>query len=261
MRRGRQCSPAVRARFALVASALVVQFAAVALIAPPTASAEVYTCGNAGTPNYEDGYVDERNIDYYEGAYAYIKTEYGAVCDTDTSNANFTAASVSIAGSDGSGFAESGFVRWYGSSITYFAQQWDGGNDLQTRYANQPGIGSVHGYYEKWQTTTGDIKSIVDATTFLTSSWDPFSDWDLPFEPQFLGSAYYLESDIAGDSSAPTAYTNLHGQDYITNAWDSYPCSVLTKVNNGSAERSDGEEWYDSISTCPSFNVYTDNAP
>ena len=260
MRRAGRKTGVSRARLLLAISVMGLQFVAVVLIGAPSASAEVYTCGAAGTPNYGVGYVDERTSDFYEGAYAYIRTEYGAVCDTDTSNSNFTAASVAIASSDGSGWAQSGFVRWYNSTITYFAQQYDGATNLQTKYANQPSIGSVHGYYEKWQTDTGYIKSIVDATTFLTSTWNPFSKWSLPFEPQFLGSAYYLESDIAGTSSTPTEYTNLHGQDYVTNYWDSYPCSVLTQVNDGSARRSDGNAWFAKVATCPSFNIYTDTA-
>ena len=167
---------------------------------------------------------------------------------------------MAITSGNGAGYAESGFVRWYNHALTFFAQQFDGGSDLRTRYANEPGVGSVHGYYEKWQSSTGYIESIVDATTFITSTWSPFDKWALPFEPQFLGLAYYLASDIAGTASAPTEFTNLHGQDYITNYWDAYPCNALTQVNDGSARRSDGDAWFVKVATCPSFNIYTDTA-
>ncbi len=77
-------------------------------------------------------------------------------------------------------------------------------------------------------------------------------------EPYF-GEATYLESDMPGNSASPTNFSSLEGQNGSNNNFYNYGC-ILSKLNNGSARRADGEAWYDTPTSCPSFNIYTDTA-
>src|SRR4051794_21490461 len=109
----------VTATRAVIAAAVA---ASTLLIAAAPAQAEVATCGTRSANNYHAGYALAGDPSA-EGAYAQIVTEHGAVCDTVTTSANFTNHYAMIASHDLSGWAQAGYLRWYGSSIYFFAQQ------------------------------------------------------------------------------------------------------------------------------------------
>jgi hypothetical protein len=95
---------------------------------------------------------------------------------------------------------------------------------------------------------------------WTTTSWNPFSYWSYPFDPEFFGEATYRESDMPGNSASPTNFSSLQGQNGNNNNFYSYGC-ILTKKNDEIGfTRGDGEAWYDTITSCPSFKIYTDTA-
>lgn len=238
-------------------AALLAAAAVVLLGTPVAAHAEVTTCGSRATGNYHAGFINPGDPTV-EGDYAILSTRYGAVCDTDTSNNNFTNQYAMIASNNLAGWAQAGYLRWYGSSIVFFAQQ-SSGHTLNTKYGTSAlATGSTYFYYNKWDSTCLCMENIIERTLYLKSTWNPWTAWTTPFSPQFTGEAAYLASDLSGTASAPTSYTSISGQDAATDAWRAYPCGVMQAVNDGAAKRSDGLSWHVAAATsCPSFNLYT----
>src|SRR5581483_3870828 len=234
----------VRPRSAVhaVVSAVV---ATVALLigTPFAADAEVATCGSRSASNYHAGYVNPGDPNV-EGDYAVISTRYGAVCDTDTSANNFTNQYAMIASNNLAGWAQDGYIRWYGGSIVFFAQQ-SSGHTLNTKFGTTAlATGSTYFYYNKWDSTCLCIEDIIERTLYLKSTWNPWTAWTMPFSPQFTGEATYLASDLSGTASAPAGYTSISGQSSATDAWVPYPCGQMQAVNDGSARRADGKSWH-----------------
>jgi len=242
----------IRATVAVLAAA-----ASLLITTPIAAQAEVATCGSRSPNNYHAGFVNPGDPNV-EGDYAIISTRYGAVCDTDTSANNFTNQYAMIASNNLAGWAQDGYIRWYGSSIVFFAQQ-SSGHSLNTKYGTSGlALGSTYFYYNKWDPTCYCMEDIIGRTLYLKSTWNPWSAWVLPFSPQFTGEATYLASDLAGTASAPANYTSISGQDSWTDAWEPYPCGQMQSVNDGSALRVDGKSWRINVTNpCPNFNLYT----
>jgi hypothetical protein len=224
---------------------------------------EVYTCGSTNSSNYHVGKFQALGTGSYEGAYAYIATRYGAVCDTDTSANNFQNPYAMIASGDGNGYAQSGYTRWYNSCTYFFAEQSKNGSTFYDKFGTTcvTTDGTTHKYTEEYFSSCSCVKSMVDGTPYMTSNWNPFNNWSYPFSPQFEGEAIYRESDMPGNSASPTSFTDLHYQN-TDNSWGAYGCGALNVENLGSGDRADGEEWFNSGSgmTCPDFNIYTDTS-
>jgi len=225
--------------------------------------AEVYTCGTKS--NYFDGYYRAYGQGSAEGANAQIVNRYGAVCDTDTSGNNFVATWAMIANNGGGGWVQSGYIRWYDHTTVFFSQISKTGDpnfgQFDTKFGTSSlAYGDTNHYYEKWVSSCSCDHSNIDSTTWLSTTFNPFNAWFLPFSPQFSGEAAYKQNDMPGNSSTPTSFTDLHYQDY-TDSWVSYGCNLLTKSNDlAGVTRSDGESWYDRITSCPNFDIYTDTA-
>lgn len=238
------------------------------LIGGSQVSAEVYTCGSTSSSNYHDGYTQPFNGSgsrEYEGAYAVVRTEYGAVCDTVHTTNNFTNSYVMIASNDVSGWSQVGFLRWYNSTTVWFAQYHDraeGVGNYPTKFGTTTLTdGSTYGYSEHWDPTTGKEKNLISGTDFYNTSFNPFSQWTLPFDAQYDGEAVYKQSDVPGNASSPTTFTSIQGQQQSNDNYVSVPCNYLDKGNDGAATRADGEAWYDRLAgSCPGFEIYTDTA-
>lgn len=219
-----------------------------------SAAAYVNTCGTPS--NYHVGWVDTNNS-LVEGTYAVIATRYASTCLTDTTNNNFTNQYSMIVSGNYAGWAQVGYMRWYGSSTYYFSQLVSG-HSIDTKTGTSPlAMGSTHYYYNKWVVTCLCMEEIIDRTLWASSTWNPWTAWPTPFYPQYTGETRYLESDVSGTSSAPASYTNLGQQDNSTNNWELVPCGELTSANDGWRTRSDGQSWHNPQTSCPSFNVYT----
>lgn len=248
----------IRSRCIVRATVAVVAAVATVLLAVPlAASAEVATCGSRSANNYHAGYLNPGDPSV-EGDYAVISTRYGAVCDTDTTSGNFTNHYAMIASNNLAGWAQDGYLRWYGSSIVFFAQQ-SSGHTLNTKFGTTALTpGSTYFYYNKWDPSCYCIEDIIERTLYLKSTWNPYTAWVLPFSPQFTGEATYRASDLPGTASAPANYTAISGQDVTTDGWRAYPCGQLQAINDGAAKRTDGKSWHvAATSPCPNFNLYT----
>lgn len=229
---------------------------------PVARSSEVYTCGTFKN-SYFDGYTGNYNEGTAEGSYATMQTQYGAVCDTDTDPShNFTTAWTMIASPTVGGYVQSGFFRGYDQCMVYFAEtRQTGSADPQAKFGTSciATNGSTHGYAEQYGSGCGCEYAKIDGTVWMTTSWDPYTYWAYPFIPEFSGEATYLESDMPGNAANPTNFAHLQEQDSSSNDFSNLGCG-LAKINDGSATRSDGEAWFNVITSCPAFQIYTDTA-
>jgi len=243
---------------------VVLPVASLLCISGSVVHAEVYTCGTKS--NYFDGYYRTYGNGVAEGASGAIVTRYGSVCDTNTSSHNFVATWVMIAnGNGGGGWVQSGYIRWYDHTTVFFSQISKTGDPNVGQFDTKFGsssltYGDTNHYYERWNSNCLCEHSNINSTTFLATTFDPYGSWSYPFSPQFFGETAYKQSDMPGNSASPTPFTDLNYQNASDN-WVSYSCNVLTKSNDlGGVTRSDGESWYDQITSCPNFRIFTDTA-
>jgi hypothetical protein len=190
------------------------------------ASAEIYNCDSygskfAGWLNYGA---------YYEGVSAELTVRYGAVCDTDQNNNNFSTAWTMLASNaGGGGYVQSGFMRAYGSLIYHFAEQNRDGSSYTRVYGSPISVGEIHRYWQQWDSTCSCLHSNVDTTRFMNSSFDPFSVWTTPFSEQFVGEVKHVASDMPGVGGGPTKFANISVQDYY-NHWALIPNPFLART-------------------------------
>jgi hypothetical protein len=211
-----------------------------------------------------DGYFYAYGSGNNEGSYANVAARYGAVCDTDTNPShNFVEAWAMVAGRDTQGYVQTGYTRGYNQCTVLFGQVRQ--NDTftpQSKYGTSciATDGTTYGFGERYGPTCGCEYAKINGNVWMTTSWNPYSYWATPFAPEFFGEATYRESDMPGNAANPTSFTGLQGQDASTDNFYNIGCNVLTKQNDWLANRGDGESWYDRITSCPSFNIYTDVA-
>jgi hypothetical protein len=266
----RAARPNVLRRFLAVAAGCVMGAVSLsAVIATPSASAEIYQCGTRS--NYFDGFYHNpaTHSNTLEGASGYIVNQFGAVCDTDRSapnpgnrtiGSNFTTAWVMIAAYDGKGWAQTGFIRGYNSPQYEWAEFYNPvSGALYNRFPANPSLpnGVKHAYRDLWSNGCGCIVMSIDGAEVTQTNFNPYADWYAgpngdQFSPQFSGETTYTASDIPGVPSSKTAFSALGAQQFSNNALNSMPCT-MTYIN------SNPSRWAHSASSCTAFDIWTSN--
>jgi hypothetical protein len=174
---------------------------------------------------------------------------------------NFVATWAMIASGDGTGWAQSGYVRWYNHCTVTFTQDAVINAVKSTTYGTtcQQDEGQLNTFTEKYDGGCECIYEMENSRILHYTGFDPKGYWTSPWDPEFFGEAAYLESDIPGNSVDPSTFSALKYQG-ADGSFYSYECQVLTAKDQGTAMRSDGQQWYIKTSTCPGFNIYTDTA-
>lgn len=228
-----------------------------ALLAPGIAHATAGSyCGTKS--NWFDGYANAKNdVWNWEGTLANITVRKGLVCDADSSSANSSSAWAMIAPTNTTGWAQSGYIRWWGSSIYQFAQhKRDSSSGYTTKLGSIPTTGSTYTYSEVsyWNSTAGQwqIKEMVNSTVLQHTNWNTFSYWTEPFEVAWDGETAYRESDVPGLSSSKAHFTNMQVQWFNDDKW--YAASNSTLYG-----RTDSSRWSrSSFSTANQlFDIWT----
>jgi hypothetical protein len=221
------------------------------------ARAEVFDCLTES--HYFDGKGDKTTANRL-GAAATISERFGAVCDNDQSSFNFVTTWAMISPSNGLGWAQSGYLRWYNHCNIVFAQDSPDGSAVHTFTGTtcQQDGGQTNIFTESYDGGCSCIDQYEGGRILQHTMYDPTKRWSTPWQPQFFGEAASLSSDMPGNSGSPEQFTNLKYQD--SSGFHNYPCMVLTPRNDGAHKRTDGEEWFNETPTCPNFNIYTDTA-
>jgi hypothetical protein len=239
----------------------VVVMLASQFLLPSQAQAEIYQCGT--NSNYFDGFLQQYGTGSYEGAYALLVNQFGAVCDTDKSapnpgsndiGSNFTTAWTMIASGNRAGWVQSGFIRGYNSPQYVFSQVYGGGTDLYNRFPANPSLsnGEENGYGQRYVPSCGCEYSKFNNTVITQSNFNPYANWAFPFSPQYSGEATYTQNDIPGVPSAQTAFSSMQVQRSSDDVFQSVPCGLL-------ASKIDSSRWARHASSCTAFNIWTSN--
>lgn len=229
--------------------------------APSARIAAVHDCGVRNF--WFDGYQRAYNQGTNEGAFANISARDGAFCATVGSDTNYGSVWAMIAGADTQGYVQSGLFHRYGGCVLVFGQvRQNDSYSPRSKFGTSciSTDGTVRGFGEQYGPGCGCEYAKIDGNVWMTTSWDPYAYWAAPFAPIFMGEQQFRESDMPGDAASPTDFTKLQGQHMSDDAFYDFGCNLLQKRNDWLANRSDGQSWYDRITVCPSFTIYTDVA-
>ena len=252
--------------------ALVVAALSFAVVLTPDVAAAAGTCGTKGVgQTWQTGFyhdpVSFPGNPSYEGASGYIVVRDGDVCTGPNAfNANFLNAWLMITG-QGNTWAQVGFERNAGQTLTWFAQDVQDPNhdnilqpgEIATWYyqccsiVNQVGV--RHTFQVLYNSPCGCIKMIIDgiaaqSTTYnpyaYSSGWGSFSAW----LPTFAAEAGFPQSDVPGTSGGKTAFTALGAQLVSNDQLVPMSCSMNFVNENPS-------RWGLSASSCDAINIWT----
>lgn len=257
--------PIVRSRIvgelSLAFAAVISAAAAFAMFPPSDAKANSLNCGTTG--DYFDGYYGNYGQGNTEGTYALISAREVSECNNAPigNSQNATMAYAMVAANGGGGWVQSGYLHTYGGGcVVFFAEVSKTGSSasIKTGGSCLTLDGTNHGFEEDYGSACGCEYAKIDGTVWMTTSFDPFGTWSYPFSPQFMGEAFYRESDMPGAAATPTDFARLQGQNGSNNNYYDFSCNgFLLKRNDGKATRSDGNAWYDQQTSCPEFQIYT----
>jgi len=186
------------------------------VVAPLQAGAEIGTCGTKS--NYWDGISAQPVSGAFEGASAMITNETSQVCDTDTSQDNYTLASTYFADYQVSSWVQSGFIRWYNAPTYgwFFGQVWDTyDNYKHTAYSGAAISGvETHHFWEEWRSSCSCVYALIDGDTgYAHTMENPNTKWTkTPLFAEWFGETTYLESDVPGYAATQTAFTQIRVQ-------------------------------------------------
>lgn len=224
-------------------SVVVVVTSFLATVAPISPAVASYpTCvGNYGnlmvgwSTNYS--YASQPRV--FEGASAQMKYSYGNICTSYPDyHHNFSTAWTMISsGGSVHGWAQSGNILHYGDSCWHhWAEQEENYPAIQPFDVNGAciNVGESHRAWQQAVYPGGQwaMRSNIDTTIFIQSSFDPFSSWAGTWNVSYEGETSFDESDVPGYQQAglppPTNFGLMEVQDfYNDNYYDTCGNAVL----------------------------------
>lgn len=220
--------------------------ASVSLLAPPAAQASFTNCDNPRLQRFGSVVVKGTGGFQIEGASADMRYRYGNICTIGDPNpgGNFSTAWTMASSPDTTQYAQSGIMYQYGDSCwRHFAEQSRPGQPLNPdrRLLGCVANGETH---RVWQQVVNllapgccawRIRSNIDSTIVIQSTFDPLAVWGTPFNAEFAGETTHNSSDIPGYKIAgyppPTAFTFISVQSLNDDNWySSCGRTSMTKV-------------------------------
>lgn len=206
--------------FAVVALLLAANLSAI--VSPTPVVGSIAACDTLGHYFAGDSSLATQEPIPYEGVSASLTYRNSGLCTTDKTSDNDSTAWTMLSSSDGDGYAQSGVLHNWptGPCIRHWAAQNEYG--IAGQESDVIGVcasaGEVHQAWQLWDPSIGRIVSLIDATRFITSSWNPFTVWTTPFLAQVVGETHYGNSDVPGLSASPSDFTTIQVQAY-SNSW------------------------------------------
>lgn len=243
------CRTRIRRRVLVVLAFLA---AALAIGEPVDVDAAEPTCGTRGNYHvYWQPPPGQQGLT--EGTYALLVNRFAFLCGSVTTSRNFTSAWTMIYSANGSGWAQSGHDRSWGTSMRYFAQQFSGGSgQLVTTFTPySTSSGETHAYWQQYDASCACIHSNVDTTRLLNTGFNPYATWQTPFIPQYSAETAFLASDVPGSAVAPSTFSAMSFQYAIDHRFYGIPCPYLVSANDNPTR------WATSPVSCTSVNIWT----
>lgn len=177
--------------------------------------------------SYFDGYEDTAAYGRYDAIDSKLTVRFSQVCDGDTSNSHneVSAWTMLYDSSDGNGWAQTGYERGYGGTLTDFSQTWTGnaGATPNTKFFGARTDGEQHDYKQAYDTGCACIKGYVDSTQLYATSWNPYSTWgDYPSTEAF-GEVNYTGSQMPGTVNYKGAFSNTQSRRNYDGVWEHPP--------------------------------------
>jgi hypothetical protein len=209
--------------------------------ASPQIALAATNCGSAG--HYFDGFSKKGTATYLSwGTSAWITVQGTSICpDASDPSCNGVLAWTMITANDGNGWAQTGFLKWYGG-LTHDFMQWTRCRSGCTVHTVELGThrfaGDQHLYQEKYGSSSqfGCPNSAhclamrVDGDTFATTDFDPNGIWSGPWVNQYFGETLYAGSDVPGNVSNMTEYHLMAiQQSSDPNDFVSQPCDMRVR--------------------------------
>ena len=233
---------------------------AASLIVPARpASAQIHDCQGpivnrfAGIGGFPLSLPEPNEI---ESTFANIMVRFGAVCDTDQSQApypsNFSTAWVMVANRNGDGlkYSQAGHFRWYNSAIYPFSEFNKGsGPHRNIDYSTPLVRGSVHSFKTAYTFSQSCgapdacLKNYVDGNVVSATDYNPISTFVRPWSPQLFGETLYNESDMPGNTGSKSHFTSIYTQRFSDDAWS-------TAIPGYQAQNGNGSRWGQSTTFC-----------
>lgn len=250
--------------------------AAAFLLAPPLpAQAAGATCSSQ-YQSYFDGRYQWSDLKgpsphYYEGASAHLTAQAVAFCPGDARwRYNFSYAWTMVANNNGQGWIQSGFGQWnagFGCLVHWSEASLDGIN-YNDVFGSCVSPGEVHQYWQQYTgqpcspgdwgsgTSHGNIYSNVDTIAFMSIC--PWGVWTTPFSIQYMGETKYLESDMPGNDTHLTNFSDMEAQRFSDNIWEATPCILDNANSNGNPyETVPPGRWRLLVYSCSSMAIDT----
>jgi hypothetical protein len=196
------------------------------------------TC--ATPPLWFAGFTTMSTSQQWEGASAHMSYKDDNVCTSVQNNTNLSTSWSMIQGSPygaNAGYAQSGRIYYPtipSNCMRHFGEQSESGSSFVRMLGVCTSSNENHQVWQQYIPSNGHLRSNIDTTVFLESSWSPVGIWPTPWQANFLGETHYGESDVPGLTSNPTDFTQMQVQRYSDDLWESTCSSDVTLGSIGS---------------------------
>lgn len=169
-----------------------------------------------------------------EGASAQMIYRLGNICTTDQNpGTNFSTAWTMVSSYGADAYAQSGLMYQYGWGCwLHFAEQLRAPGAGSNRVILPSPCVSNGESHRTWQQVVNVIspsccdwrmRSNIDSTILMQSTWSPFSNWVLPYNAEFAGETTHNNSDIPGYKVTglppPVNFSGLQVQSWHDDNW------------------------------------------
>lgn len=211
----------------------------------------VRNCDN-NVGNFFAGWSGNEGAFKIEGVSASLTYRTSNVCTFG--GGNFDTGWTMLAGAQWFQYVQSGFL-FDGNPLgcmRHFAQQSNDPNVFTTKTGSCTNDGEVHRAWQQYLPNTGGhIRSNIDTTVFLESSWNVLN-WTHPWSAQFFGEVGNMQGDIPGRSTRKTDWSSMTVQAFTDNVYRD-TCGRITLVRSV-----DNARWRADAPNCNHVRAWTE---
>lgn len=188
-------------------------------------------CASTTTVNYFDGWggygTDVNGGATWEGSSANIRVESGRICDNGPATP-FNTGWVLIGATNGSGWAQVGFIRLHGETSTYHFYEYtqDARSLVFDKLVGDGAVanGETHHYFVQYSPSKGEEEMDIDVTNVGNTSFNPFGvGWPVPLAMEWSTEGIYQGTDMPAYVAAPVLFSNMQTQAYNYQFYNTTP--------------------------------------
>jgi len=148
------------------------------------------------------------------------------------------------------GYAQSGYTRLTTTPNRYFSQWRRTMAEVpHTVWGGPPASGQT--YTTKYLTTIHRVRMWVGSTIYDTTTFDPNTWWDKPWDTQFFGETHRLQDNMPGTAATHAVFSQVQYARTTDGAWVSVPSSKASWF-------AEGPRYHNCCSSTTLFGIWTD---